>query len=159
MRRQLIRPSASSTITSQKFRAHNLIVKQRYSGKFGRTQKGFSQTFTQVSIKKLDFELEISITCQMTRAQPKSTIAQYKSSANNLQLLFQYNSLYLNPLHRHFTKKWLQLPCYSLSTTRQIVSSVANQRTAFVIECQQIYTKTRYKLGTCCLFLKWGVGR
>ena len=37
---------------------------------------------------------------------------------------------------------------------KQSVSSVANQRKSFVIERQQIYTKTRQKRGTCFLFLK-----
>ena len=38
---------------------------------------------------------------------------------------------------------------FSLSTTEQIVSSVANRITEFVIERQQIYTKPRQKHGIC----------
>ena len=40
----------------------------------------------------------------------------------------------------HFVNKGTLL-CYSLSITEQIISNVANQRMAFVIEHQQIYTK------------------
>ena len=55
---------------------------------------------------------------------------------------------------RHFVKKGTLSRC-TLFITEQILSRVAFQRTAFVIEryIQQIYTKTRQKHGTCFLFL------
>ena len=50
-------------------------------------------------------------------------------------------------LSHHFVNKGILLHVhYSLSITELIVSSVTNHRTAFVIKCQQIYTKIYYNI-------------
>ena len=100
---------------------------------------------------KIAFLINIQI-MSSTHTDGSANHRAQKSGANNLTVQYKFTSrskLYLNPFQRHLETPTSGLQRtqlrYSLSIIEQIVSSVANQRTAFVIECQQIYTKTRQK--------------